>query len=210
VIAWHRQGFKLLWRYKSKGAKVGRPRIPSDHIALIKRISQENPGWGEDKIAQELTLKLGVRHAPSTIRRHMTRVPDPDRGQQWRTFIRNHTREIYACDFLVQHTALFNVVSVFVVMELGSRRIALINATTSPSLRWVKQQIREIVPFDRGPRFLSHDNDGIYGQFRERQDTCSRRASARLPSRSIALWRDEHPADGPTAYALCRRATKSR
>ena len=32
VIAWHRQGFKLLWRRRSHSAKIGRPRIPCDHI----------------------------------------------------------------------------------------------------------------------------------------------------------------------------------
>ena len=60
VIGWHRQGFRLFWRRKSSTGKVGRPRIPSEHIALIKRISRENPGWGEDKIAHELTVKLDV------------------------------------------------------------------------------------------------------------------------------------------------------
>jgi transposase InsO family protein len=169
VIAWHKQGFRLFWRWRSHTGKVGRPRIPSEHIALIKRISRENPGWGEDKVAEELGLKLGVHHAASTIRRYMVRVPDPERGQSWRRFLTNHAHEICACDFLVQYTALFNVVYVFVVMELETRRIALINVTTSPSLAWVKQQIREIAPFGGGPHFLIHDNDGIYGQFRERR-----------------------------------------
>jgi transposase InsO family protein len=148
---------------------VGRPRIPRDHIALIKRISRENPGWGEDKVAQELVLKLGAHHAASTIRRYMVRVPDPERGQSWRRFLENHAREIFACDFVVQYTALFNLVYVFVIMELETRRIALINVTTSPSLAWVQQQIREVAPFGDGPRFLIHDNDGIFGQFHERR-----------------------------------------
>ena len=78
--------------------------------------------------------------------------------------MKNHSKQIYACDFLTQHTALFTVVYIFVVMEIASRQIVLINATTSPSLAWVKQQIREITPWDKVPRFLIHDNDGIFGQ----------------------------------------------
>jgi len=54
---------------------------------------------------------------------------------------------------------------IFVIMELGSRRIVHFNVSESPGLDWVKQQIREISPYGQGPRFLIHDNDGIYGQF---------------------------------------------
>lgn len=67
VLAWHRKGFRLLWRRTSRGAKVGRPRIPRKHIAFIQRISGDHPEWGEDRIAEELTAKFGIRHSPSTI-----------------------------------------------------------------------------------------------------------------------------------------------
>ena len=54
-------------------------------------------------------------------------------------------------------------------MAVSTRRIVLINVTTSPTLDWVKQQIRTVTAFGEGPRYLIHDNDGIFGQFRERQ-----------------------------------------
>jgi transposase InsO family protein len=93
----------------------------------------------------------------------------PRDGQIWRTFVKNHAKQICAGDFLTQHTALFTVVYIFVVMEITSRQIVLINATTSPSLPWVKQQIRQMTPWGNIPRFLIHDNDGIFGQYRDRQ-----------------------------------------
>jgi hypothetical protein len=93
----------------------------------------------------------------------------PRDGQTWRTFIKNHAKQIYACDFLTQHTAYFTVIYIFVVMEIASRQIVLINATTSPSLTWVKQQIRKITPWGEVPRFLIHDNDGIFGQYCDRK-----------------------------------------
>ncbi|MCP5068674.1 MAG: hypothetical protein GY946_19100, partial [bacterium] len=55
VIGWHRQGFRALWRNKSK---PGRPRIPKRHIGIIKRISTDHPEWGEDKIVEELAAKF--------------------------------------------------------------------------------------------------------------------------------------------------------
>ncbi len=39
------------------------------------------------------------------------------------------------------------------------------NVTTKPTLSWVKQQIREATAWDRTPRLLIHDNDGIFAQF---------------------------------------------
>jgi hypothetical protein len=166
VIAWHRQGFRLLWRRRSMRSKVGRPRIPREHIAFIQRISADHPEWGEDKIAEELAAKFGVDHSPSTIRRYMVPRQGSPRGDQtWRTFVRNHAKEIWACDFLTQYTALFAVVYVFVIMEIGSRRIVHVNVTLSPTLSWVKQQIREATAEVRSPRFLVHDNDGIFGQY---------------------------------------------
>jgi len=90
-------------------------------------------------------------------------------GQTWRTFVKNHASQIFAIDFLTQHTALFTAVYIFVVMHIASRRIVLINVTTSPGLAWVQQQIRQATAWGKAPRFLLHDNDGIFGQFRDRK-----------------------------------------
>jgi transposase InsO family protein len=128
-------------------------------------MSRDNPSWGEDKINEELRVKFGVRHSTSTIRKYMARRRPRRDGQKWRTFIKNHSHELFACDFMTQHTALFTTVYVFVVMEIGTRRIVHCNVTESPALDWVKIQIRDIAAFDRKPRFLLHDNDGIFGQF---------------------------------------------
>jgi hypothetical protein len=54
---------------------------------------------------------------------------------------------------------------VFVIMEVGSRRIIHFNVTSNPTLPWVKQQIRKATAWSQTPRFLVHDNDGICGQF---------------------------------------------
>ena len=167
VIDWHRRGFQRYWRWRSR--KPGRPRIPDEHIALIRRISQDHRDWGEDRIAEELAIKLGVRHSTSTIRRYMVSRREPRGGQTWRTFVKNHASQIFAIDFLTQYTAFFTVVYIFVVMEIASRRIVLINVTTSPGLAWVQQQLRQATAWCETPRFLVHDNDGIFGQFRDRK-----------------------------------------
>jgi hypothetical protein len=57
-VRWHRKGFRLLWRWKSR--PVGRPRIPKDLRRLIQEMVAENPTWGEERIANELNLKLTI------------------------------------------------------------------------------------------------------------------------------------------------------
>jgi hypothetical protein len=93
------------------------------------------------------------------------RTDGPRKTQTWHTFIQNHSKEVWACDFLTQYTAFFAVAYVFVIIEVGSRRIVQVNVTTNPTLPWVKQQIREATAWGQTPRFLVHDNDGIFGQF---------------------------------------------
>ena len=85
VIAWHRQAARRYWRWRSR--RPGRPRIPRDHIALVRRISGQHPAWGEDRVAEEVAVKLGVRHSTSTIRRYMVRSPEPRGGRTWKTFM---------------------------------------------------------------------------------------------------------------------------
>jgi len=110
VIAWHRQGFRLIWRRRSRTCRVGRPRIPGEHRAFIRRISGDHPDWGEDRIAEELAAKFDFHHSGNTIRRYMIVRRPPRAKQTWRIFINNHAKEVWACDFLTQYTAFFAVV----------------------------------------------------------------------------------------------------
>ena len=188
VIAWHRRGFQRYWRWRSR--KPGRPRIPAEYIAFIRRMSIEQPGWGEDRIADELAIKLGIRHSTSTIRRYMARRREPRGGQTWKTFVKNHASQIFAVDFLTQPTALFTVVYIFVVMEIASRRIVLINATTSPGLAWVKQQIRQATAWGKARPVPKQDRPEIMP----------------LPGSSTSRCRRAAPGNGSTHRHCCSRA----
>src|SRR5713101_8979546 len=69
LIRWHRKGFQLLWRRES--VPRGRPRLPADLQRLIAEMAAANRTWGEERIASELLLKLGIRVSPRTVRRFM-------------------------------------------------------------------------------------------------------------------------------------------
>jgi hypothetical protein len=106
MIRWHRAGWRLLWRVKSR---PGRPAIPKELRELIRRMARENVLWGEERIANELLLKLGVRISPRTVRKYLPkRPPGRPRGDlRWSTFLKSHARGIRACDFFVTITATF-------------------------------------------------------------------------------------------------------
>jgi putative transposase len=163
---WHRQGFRWFWRRKSK---PGRPALPQDLQALIRRMSLENPTWGQERIANELLLKLGLKVSPRTVRKYMPDhcVKGPGKrgqSQRWSTFIRNHAKGIVACDFCVAVTATFRLLYVFVVIEHASRRLLHVNVTAHPTSKWTIQQFREGIPADHPYRILIHDRDAIFSK----------------------------------------------
>jgi len=164
VIRWRDRKFREFWRSKSQG-RPDRPPIPNEHIDFIRRISSDHPEYGEDRIALELEVKFGVRHACSTVRRYMVkRHPGPIDSQARKSFLKNQARAMWSCDFFVQHTVAFQVLYVFAIMELASRKVIHFNVTDHPTLEWTKQQIRNAC-FEEQPKFLVHDNDGKFRQF---------------------------------------------
>ncbi len=194
LIRWHRKGFRLFWRWKSSAP--GRRRIPADLRALIVEMARNNPVWGEERIAAELLVKLGIRVSPRTVRRYMPKSLGPWNGvpsQRWMTFVRNHARAILACDFFVSVTARFRLLYVLVIMELGSRRIAHFNVTEHPTAEWTVQQFREVITGEQPQQFLIHDRDSIY----------SADFDARLKAMGLKILKT--PFRAPQANAFCER-----
>jgi putative transposase len=195
LMRWHRQGFRLFWRWKSH---PGRPRIPAELQALIRQMTHENPSWGQERIANELLLKLGLQVSPRTVRKYMPKRLDWDprkraASQRWSTFVRNHAQAIVACDFCVAVTATFRSFYVFVVIEHATRRILHVNVTARPTADWTLQQLREAIPSDHSYRFLIHDRDAIFSQTLDRD------------IRHLGLRVLKTPPHSPQANTLCER-----
>jgi putative transposase len=196
ILRWHRQGFRLWWRRKSK--RTGSPpRIAADTIGLIETMARNNRLWGAERIRGEL-LKLGIRVAKRTIQRCMRRLRQPrPPGQRWSTFLRNHAHETWACDFLQTYDLLFRPIFAFFLIELASRRVAHSGVTRSPSSAWVTQQLREATAWGEGPRFLIRDNDDKFG----------RQFDIVAAGTGIKVLRT--PVRAPNANAVCERFLRS-
>jgi hypothetical protein len=113
VLRWHRSGFRLYWRWRSR-SRGGRPKVPVEVRSLIRRMSMENPLWGAPRIHGEL-LRPGIEVAQSTVAKYMAKRRPGSSGQTWKTFLRNHVAGIAAVDFLVVPTITFRLLSVLVI-----------------------------------------------------------------------------------------------
>jgi transposase InsO family protein len=161
LLKWHRGLFKHYWRWKSK-PKTRKPRIPQETTDLIKQMAVENRRWGAKRIVGEL-LKLEIVVHKRTVMKYMRQARKKKSGQTWATFLRNHAKAIWACDYTVVNDLLFRPIHIFVIIHHQTRCIIHFAVTTSPSDEWVTQQIREATPWGIGPKYLIFDNDGKFG-----------------------------------------------
>lgn len=160
IIRWHRTGFRLYWRWKSRSPR-GRPKVSMEIRRLIREMSLANRLWGAPRIHGEL-LKLGIEVAQSTVAKYMAKG-GRGRSQTWKTFLHNHTTGIGAMDFLVVPTAGFRLLFVLVILRHQRRRLISLTVTTNPTAEWIARQITDAFPWNEAPDYLIRDRDGAYG-----------------------------------------------
>jgi len=192
IVRWHRLGWRIFWRWK---CRAGRPPIPPELVSLIRRMAAENPLWGEERIANELLVKLGIRVSPRTVGKYMPKRPpgQPRGDQRWSTFLKNHAKVILACDFFVAVTATFRMLYVVVVIEHGTRRLAHVNVTANPSADWTLQQLRAVVGEEGRHQYLIHDRDKIF----------AKRLDDSISALGMKVLRS--PVASPKANSICER-----
>src|SRR6266481_7151485 len=158
VVQWHRQGFRLYWRWRSRS---GRPSVDREIRDLIRQMNDANPLWGAPRIHGEL-LKLGIKISQATVAKYMVRrvgTPSPT----WRSFLRNEAIGIAAIDMFVAVSASFRLLYVMIILAHDRRRIVRFDVTWHPTAAWLSQQVIEAFPWNTAPSFLLRDRDASYG-----------------------------------------------
>lgn len=103
---------------------------------MIREMVRDNRLWGAERIRGEL-LKLGIRVCKRTIQKYMRAVrPTRLGGQTWKTFLHNHAKDIWACDFLQVTDLFFRSLFAFFIIDLHSRRVIHVGVTRSPTDAW--------------------------------------------------------------------------
>jgi len=166
VVQWHRQGFRLFWRWRSRS---GRPSVDREVRDLIRQMSSANPLWGAPRIHGEL-LKLGIEISQATVARYMVRrrgTPSPT----WRNFLRTQAAGIAAIDMFVVVSVSFRLLYVMIILAHDRRKIVRFDVTRHPTAGWLSRQVTEAFPWDTAPRYLLRDRDASYGsEFCKRVD----------------------------------------
>ena len=160
VIQWHRQGFRLFWRWRSRS---GRPSVDREIRDLIRQMSSANPLWGAPRIHGEL-LKLGIEVSQATVAKYMVRRRGTP-SQTWRSFLRNHAEGIAAIDMFVVASASFRLLYVMIILAHDRRKIVRTAVTEHPTAAWLSRQVTEAFPWDTAPRYLLRDRDASYGSY---------------------------------------------
>jgi putative transposase len=160
VIGWHRKGFRIYWRWRSR--RSVRPKMNAEIRDLIRRMSSANPLWGAPRIHGEL-LKLGIEVSQATVGRYLPRRPKTP-SPTWRSFLHNHLTDTVAIDMFIVATATFRILYAVIVLDHHRRRVIHFEVTQNPTQGWLARQITEAFPWDTAPRYLLRDRDASYGQ----------------------------------------------
>ncbi len=119
-----------------------------------------------DQSSPDCHIRLAPHGRP--IHKHMVKRRGPP-SQTWRTFLRNHAPDIAAIDLFVVPTLSLGLLHGLVIIRIVRRNLVWVNLTTNPTAEWVARQLTEAFPWDRAPRHLIRDRDGVYGGvFRKR------------------------------------------
>jgi putative transposase len=114
-------------------------------------------------------------------------------GQNWATFLQNHAKDMWACDFLQVTDLFFRSLFAFFIIDMHSRRVIHVGVTRSPTDAWTAQQLRETTPFGQSPNYLVRDRDTKFG-------SCFARVAATSSIKTITT-----PYHAPRANAICER-----
>jgi putative transposase len=163
VLRWQRDRFRRYWAVlsRSKHCPRGRPALSPEARRLILQMAAANPLWRAPRIHGELKM-LGIVVSERTVSRVLRTIPRPP-SQTWKTFLKNHLREIVSIDFFTVPTVRLQVLFVFLVLEHRRREVLHFNVTDHPTSAWVAQQMMEAFGERVAPRYLIRDRDGVYG-----------------------------------------------
>ena len=147
-----------------------------------------------------MSLKLGLLVDPRTVGKYLKQGGRPRQpfGHRWATFIHNHPSAVVACDLFTSVTATFQVLYVFVAIEIGSRRILYDNVTDDPTADWARQQFRE---------FLDGESDHRYISFTTVTASSQSEVDAALKGFGLRVLKT--PVRSPMANAYCQRVIGS-
>jgi transposase InsO family protein len=165
LMRWHRDLAARSWTYPRHG-RTACNALDDEVVALVLRLTRENPRWGYLRIVGECR-KLGVTVSATSVRnvlrRHRIGPAPRSSGPSWSEFLRAQAAGALGCDFFHVDTVRLRRIYVLFFIDLERRMVFLAGVTAHPVGPWVTQQARNLVSTledqGRAVRFLIRDRD---------------------------------------------------
>ena len=192
VVQWHRQGFRLYWRWRSQS---GRRPIAGETRKLIREMCIANPLWGAPRIHGEL-LKLGIKISQATVAKYMLLRPHSP-SPSWRSFLRNQALGIAAIDMFIVPSATFRLLFVMLILAHDRRKIVRFDVTQHPTAGWLSRQVTEAFPWDRSSLSAARSRRFLWRGIQQagRSDADHRGHDGGTFTLAESLYRESHRLD---------------
>src|SRR5215472_1999546 len=157
VVQWHRQGFRLYWRWRSP---PGRRAVDHDIPRLIRKMCYANQLWGAPRIHGEL-LKLGIEISQATVAKYILRRPSTP-SPTWCSFLSNRSTRYRRYRHV--HRAVSNFPTPVRDAHPSSRppEDGPLRCHAASDRGLLVAQVTEAFPWDTAPRCLLRDRDASY------------------------------------------------
>jgi transposase InsO family protein len=106
---------------------------------------------------------LGIEVVKSTVEKYRVPQQKPRPSPGWKTFLKNHVKDLVSLDFFVVATARHEVLFVLLILAHDRRRVVHFNVTEHPTAQSTAQQVVEAFPWEEAPRYQLRDRDCAYG-----------------------------------------------
>lgn len=170
--AWRRLRRRLaaIWLPKSPG----RPPVDEVLVDLILDMKRSNPGWGCQRISDELEI-LGHKVSKKTVSRILKEngMMPPRKKLKftpptWQALLNSYKR-IWGFDFTIIFDAKGKQLYIMNLIDWGTRRLIVSAVMCSPDSEWITRQFcnAAIDQFDHFPDVIITDNDGIFAHWLE-------------------------------------------
>jgi len=145
VLRWYRR--LVRWKWRQAPARIGRPPVSGELVALIVRLARENPAWGYTRVSRAGCVVWATAW-PCDDPQDPACEPNPAgpatrHRHTWRAFLRARAATLVACDFFHVYLVSLTRVRVFFVIEVRTRFVRLPGVTAHPAAEWTVQAARE-------------------------------------------------------------------
>lgn len=169
ILSFHqalvKRKYRLLFSSKSH-TKPGPKGLSKELVSLIVELKQRNQKFGYQRIADQVSLVMGIEASRDQVRRILAQhyKPDPRSGSpSWLTFLGHSKDSLWSIDLFRCESLTLKSHWVMIVMDQFTRQIIGLAVNAGPpDGPAVCRMFNSIIKGHNPPKYLSSDNDPLF------------------------------------------------